>query len=275
VTREQERARARRRAEKFDAKIAAREREAARNRQVAWVVAAVLVVVAAFVLLAGKLSGDGSPTPAAGSTASSTPSATASATTAAVAGCTPPPKPPTSVKKEKLPDKTTAAGKTFVAVVTTNCGDITFQLDGAKAPQTVASFVSLAQDGYFADSPCHRVTTAGIYVLQCGDPLGGTGTGPGYTFGLENTPKDGKYPKGTLAMARTNDPNSNADQFFIVYKDTDLSSVPAGYSVFGTVTSGMDIVEKIAAAGAAGGTGDGAPNAPISILKVAVTEKKA
>ncbi|GAB3437769.1 hypothetical protein GCM10027517_09560 [Phycicoccus ginsengisoli] len=258
----------------MDAKIAAKQREAARNRQVAWVVAAVLVVVAAFVLLAGKLSGDTPTTPAAGATATSS-APSASATTAAVAGCTPAPQAPTTAKKEKLPAKSTAAGKTFTAVVTTNCGDLTFQLDGSKAPQTVASFVALARDGYFADSPCHRVTTSGIYVLQCGDPLGGTGTGPGYTFGLENTPKDGKYPKGTLAMARTTDPNSNADQFFIVYKDTDLSSVPEGYSVFGTVTSGMDIVEKIAAAGAAGGTGDGAPNAPISILKVAVTEKKA
>ena len=92
---------------------------------------------------------------------------------------------------------------------------------------------------------------------------------------MENTPKDGKYPKGTLAMARTNDLNSNADQFFIVYKDTKLPTTVGGYSIFGTVTGGMDIVEKIAAAGAAGGAADGAPNAPISILKVAVTEKKA
>jgi peptidyl-prolyl cis-trans isomerase B (cyclophilin B) len=192
-----------------------------------------------------------------------------------VAGCTTPPPVPTSIKTQGLPDKKTAAGKTFTAVVTTNCGDITFELHGTKAPQTVASFVALAKSGYFVNSPCHRLTTQGIYVLQCGDPLGGTGTGPGYKYGIENAPKDGKYPKGTLAMARTTDPNSNADQFFIVYKDTDLSSVPAGYSIFGTVTGGMDIVEKIAAAGVSGGSGDGAPAAPISILKVAVTEKKA
>jgi peptidyl-prolyl cis-trans isomerase B (cyclophilin B) len=272
VTREQERARARRRAEKLDAKQAAREREAARNQQVAVVVVAVLVVVAAFVFLANRLSGDDSPTPAAGSTPSTTAS---SPTSTAVEGCIAPPPGPSSVKTQAMPDKETAAGKTFTAVVTTNCGEITLELDGAKAPQTVASFLGLAKADYFNDAPCHRVTTTGIFVLQCGDPMGGQGTGPGYTYGIENAPKDGKYPKGTLAMARTSDPNSNADQFFIVYQDTDLSSVPEGYSIFGKVTSGMDIVEKIAAAGAAGGSGDGAPNAPISILTVAVTEKKA
>jgi peptidyl-prolyl cis-trans isomerase B (cyclophilin B) len=271
VTREQERARERRRQEKFDAKIARKEQEAARNRQVAMIVVAVLVVIGGFIFLASRLNTKAAP--AASGTPSTT--ATSSATTAAVAGCTTPPEPPASITPQTKPDKKTAAGKTFTAVVTTNCGDITFQLDGTKAPQTVASFVSLANSGYFAKSPCHRLTTSGIYVLQCGDPLGGNGTGPGYSFGIENAPKDGKYPKGTLAMARTTDPNSNADQFFIVYKDTDLSSVPEGYSIFGTVTGGMDIVEKIAAAGVSGGSGDGAPAAPISILKVAVTEKKA
>ena len=270
MTREQERARARRRAEKFEAKQALKEREAARNRQVAVVVAAVLVVVAAFVFLTAQLGKD-TKTPAAAPT---TPSAS-SATTAAVEGCTAAPAPPKTVTKTAKPAKATAAGKTFTAVVTTNCGDITLQLDGTKAPQTVASFVGLAKANYFADSPCHRVTTSGIFVLQCGDPLGGTGPGPGYSYGIENAPKDGTYPKGTLAMARTSDPNSNADQFFIVYKDTKLPTEGGGYSIFGTVTGGMDIVEKIAAAGVSGGATDGAPAAPISILKVAVTEKKA
>ena len=269
MTKEQERARARRRAEKYDAKLAEREREAARNRQVAVVVAAVLVVIAAFVFLSNRLDDD--PTPAASQpTSSGTPS-----TAASVEGCQPVPDTPTSIRTQGMPDKGTAAGKTFTAVLGTNCGDITLELDGAKAPQTVASFVALAQSGYFAASPCHRVTTEGIFVLQCGDPMGGTGSGPGYSYGIENAPADGSYPKGTLAMARTNDPNSNADQFFIVYKDSMLPTDGGGYSIFGTVTGGMDIVEKIAAAGASGGAGDGAPAAPISILKVAVTEKKA
>jgi peptidyl-prolyl cis-trans isomerase B (cyclophilin B) len=269
VTREQERARARRRAEKLDAKQALKEREAARNRQVAVVVPAVLAVVAAFVFLTSQLDDEGTP-------AAAPPTPSSTATSPAVEGCSAPPPTPTEGRKVAKPDKSTAAGKTFTAVVTTNCGDITLTLDGTKAPQTVASFVALAKADYFADSPCHRVTTQDpLFVLQCGDPLGGTGSGPGYSYGIENAPKDGKYPKGTVAMARTTDPNSNADQFFIVYQDSDLSSVPEGYSIFGTVTGGMDIVEKIAAAGVSGGATDGAPAAPISILKVAVTETKA
>lgn len=270
MTKEQERARARRRQQKLDAREAQRAKEAARNRQVAVVVVAVLVVVALFVFLASKVGGS----PAASPAASSAPT-TAATAAKTVPGCSPAPAAPKSVTSMKLPDKATAAGKTFEAVITTNCGDITLDLDGAKAPQTVASFLSLAKGGYWADSPCHRLTTSGIYVLQCGDPLGGTGPGPGYTFGIENAPADGAYPKGTIAMARTSDPNSNGGQFFLVYKDTALPTEGGGYSIFGTVTAGMDIVEKIAAAGVSGDAGDGAPAAPISILKVAVTEKKA
>lgn len=241
------------------------------------VVAAVLVVVAGLVFLTSTLGNHGTSAAAGGapsSGATATPRPTSSAT-AKVAGCTAPPPVPTTIKTRGLPDKKTAAGKHFTAVVTTNCGPITFALDGTKAPQTVASFVALAKSGYFAASPCHRLTTAGIYVLQCGDPLGGHGTGPGYSYGIENAPRDGKYPTGTLAMARTTDPHSNGDQFFIVYKDSTLPTDGGGYSIFGKVTGGMDIVNKIAAAGASGATGDGAPNAPISILSVAVTEKKA
>ena len=78
-------------------------------------------------------------------------------------------------------------------------------------------------------------------------------------------------------MARTSDPNSNGSQFFIVYKETHAARTPTGYSIFGRVTGGLDIVGKIAAAGAkpADQSGNTAPNQPISILKVAVTEKKA
>jgi peptidyl-prolyl cis-trans isomerase B (cyclophilin B) len=273
VTKEQERARAHRRAEKLESKAAQREQEAARNRQVVVVVLAVIAVVAAFVFLSSQLGGD-NPAPAASPGATAAPS-NPSATTATLDGCTAPPAPPTTVKTQGLPDKKTAAGKTFTAVLTTNCGDITLTLDGAKAPQTVASFVALGKAGYFTASPCHRLTTEGIWVLQCGDPLAGTGSGPGYSYGIENAPADGAYPKGTLAMARTNDPHSNADQFFIVYKDSRLPTEGGGYSIFGTVSGGMDIVERIAAAGVSGGASDGAPAAPISILKVAVTEKKA
>ena len=161
-------------------------------------------------------------------------------------------------------------------MVTTTCGDITLELDGTRAPQTVASFLSLAKEGYWAPSPCHRVTTEGLYVLQCGDPTGTGSGGPGYTFGIENAPQDGTYPPGTLAMARGQDPNTNGGQFFIVYKETKLPTAGGGYSILGKVTKGLDIVEKIAAAKALGANpADGTPVSPISILDVQVTEKKA
>jgi len=204
--------------------------------------------------------------------------ATAPAASAPVsaAGCTAPPGIPSDQRTRTLPDKSTAAGKTFIATVTTNCGVIKMELDGAKAPQTVASFLSLARSRYWADSPCHRLTTARIFVLQCGDPTG-TGTGsPGYGYGVENPPADFAFPAGTLAMARGSDPNTNGGQFFIVYKRTVLND-PVGYSVFGRIVSGMGIVDRIAAAGATepDASQNTAPVQPISILTVNVAEKKA
>ena len=201
------------------------------------------------------------------------------APTTTAAGCELPPAALGTGAQLTLPDASTAKGKTYVATVTTNCGDIELTLDGEKAPQAVASFVELAKQNYYLNSPCHRLATAeSLKVLQCGDPTGtGQGT-PGYGFAVENAPKDGKYPRGTLAMARTSDPKKgNGGQFFLVYGDSTLPD-PDGYTVFGTVTSGLDIVDKIAAAGVAPGGAsatDGFPAAPISILRVAVTEKKA
>lgn len=170
------------------------------------------------------------------------------------------------------PDMGLAKDTTWVATLKTNCGDITVELDGAKAPQTVSSFIFLAEKGFYDDVPCHRLVTTGIFVLQCGDPTGSGSGGPGYGFGLENAPKDGNYPRGTLAMARTADPDSNGSQFFMVYQDTQLPTDGGGYSIFGRVTEGLDIVEAIAAQGNdSGGT---APAQPISILGVTVEEKK-
>ncbi|CCH78379.1 Peptidyl-prolyl cis-trans isomerase B [Nostocoides japonicum T1-X7] len=262
MTKAQERARARRRYEKREAARIAKEAQRKRDRVVVAVVVCVLVLVAGFVVLARQLSGS--------SNEASTPSGSATSTT--VAGCQAPPSPLGTNAELSLPSKKTAEGKTFVATLTTNCGDIQLTLDGSKAPQAVASFNQLAEKDYWRDSPCHRLTTSGYYILQCGDPTGtGQGT-PGYGFGVENAPKDGKYPRGTVAMARTSDvKKGNGGQFFLVYKDTEL---PGGYTIFGTVTKGMDIVDKIAAAGVSGGGTDGTPAAPISILRVSVTEKK-
>lgn len=185
--------------------------------------------------------------------------------------CAAPPVPPAAPQTyDEAPDPAIAEDAVWEATVTTNCGDIVLELDGKKAPQTVASFISLSGDGYYDASPCHRLTTGNIFVLQCGDPTG-TGSGnPGYGFGIENAPPDGAYPTGTLAMARGTDPNSNGSQFFIVYDDTMLPTEGGGYSIFGKVTAGLDIVEKIAEQGVADGAGDGAPAKPISILEVSV-----
>lgn len=161
--------------------------------------------------------------------------------------------------------------KTLNVTIATNCGDIEATLDGTKAPKAVANFVHLAGNGFYEKTLCHRLVPQGIFVLQCGDPTG-TGTGgPGYSFGpVENAPTTHVYGPGTLAMARRGqDGNSNGSQFFLVYE---TSTIPAdsagGYTVFGNVTKGIDIVRKIAQGGlAANGV---APANSISLEKVTV-----
>ena len=146
---------------------------------------------------------------------------------------------------------------TYSMVLTTNCGDVTIETYADKAPQTVNSMLFLAQQGYFDLTKCHRLTTSGIFVLQCGDPKGTGGGNPGYRIPDENLPADGTndYPKGTVAMANSG-PNTNGSQFFIVYADTTL---PPNYTIWGQISSGMDVVEGIAKAGTESGQPDGAP----------------
>ncbi len=186
----------------------------------------------------------------------------------------PPATPEAPAQYDSAPDPSVAEGAVWEATVRTNCGELTMDLYGDRAPQTVASFITLAEDGYWTDSPCHRVTTEGLFVLQCGDPTGTGGGSPGYGFGVENAPADGVYPRGTIAMARSTDPASNGSQWFIVYDETSLPVEGGGYTIFGEVTSGMEVVDAVAAAGDTEGAGDGAPAQPISILDVSV-EKKA
>ncbi|AKT52814.1 peptidylprolyl isomerase [Arsenicicoccus sp. oral taxon 190] len=277
MTREQERARARRRHEKVQAARVAKAQRAARRRQLLAVVATVAIVLALVTGVALAMRGkDDARMPDARSSASAGPPA--STGTAAGLHCTPAPAPQATPKTfGTVPDRATAAGKFWVATLETTCGPITVELDGRTAPQTVASFLHLAREGYWAPSPCHRLTASGIYVLQCGDPTGTGSGGPGYGFGIEHAPADGVYPRGTLAMARTQDPQSNGGQFFVVYRDTQLPTQGGGYTIFGKVTAGLDMVDRIAAAGSddSNGPGDGHPKTAISILKVSVTEKKA
>ena len=150
---------------------------------------------------------------------------------------------------------------------------VAFELDGEAAPQAVANFVSLTQEGYFEGITCHRLTTAGIFVLQCGDPSGdGTG-GPGYNFGpIENAPTDDLYPEGTIAMARRGgDDYSMGSQFFIVYQDSQIpSDNVGGYTVFGSVTEGLEAIKAIAEAGVSGGGTDGPPAETVTLENVSV-----
>lgn len=161
--------------------------------------------------------------------------------------------------------------------MSTNQGNIGLQLDNAKSPCTVNSFASLAQQGFFDNTPCHRLTTSpSLSVLQCGDPTGAGTGGPGYQFANEyptdqyppNSPglqTPVLYPRGTLAMANAG-PGTNGSQFFLVYKDSQL---PPNYTVFGTIDeTGLATLDKIAAAGVRGGGADGAPAADVQIKSI-------
>lgn len=165
------------------------------------------------------------------------------------------------------------------ASMATNQGNIGLQLDNGKSPCTVNSFASLAQQGYFDNTPCHRLTTSeSLGVLQCGDPTGqGTG-GPGYQFANEYPtnqyqPDDPAlnepvvYPRGTLAMANAG-PGTNGSQFFLVYQDSQL---PPLYTVFGTIDeTGLATLDKIAAEGVEGGGQDGPPALQTTVKSIAL-----
>jgi peptidyl-prolyl cis-trans isomerase B (cyclophilin B) len=162
---------------------------------------------------------------------------------------------------------------TQAMTITTNVGAIDVQVDTADAPCTAASFTYLASKKFFDNTPCHRMTTAGIFVLQCGDPSGTGAGGPSYEFAEENLPTDKRpaYPAGTVAIAKTQQPGSSSSQFFIVYKDTEL---PADYTVLGKVTKGLDVVQKVADAGVTpadpSNPGDGAPKTTVTIKSLTV-----
>ena len=178
------------------------------------------------------------------------------------------------IPDDGVPDIALSEFRRWDATIDIDGVSVELELNGLLAPQAVASFVTLAGDGFFDDTQCHRLTTAGIFVLQCGDPEGTGRGGPDYRFGpIENAPEDDLYPAGTLAMARVGgDGASMGSQFFIVYEDSVIPSDQAGgYTVFGRVTSGLDeLVNGVVEQGVVDDVSDGQPVAEARISRITI-----
>ena len=217
--------------------------------------------------------------------ASTTPSASAKAGASATSSATPSATPTTSPQAEpathctyiadppaarnvgRPPARPNYTAK-YRATIHTNRGPIVIDLLNSKATCTVHSFVFLAVKKYFNKTHCQRLTTSGIFVLQCGDPSGTGSGGPGYKFDDENL-TGATYPAGTVAMANSG-PNTNGSQFFLVYKDS--TQLQPKYTPFGTIVSGLNIIQNVAKAGSdnANGPGDGHPKKKVVITSVTI-----
>jgi peptidyl-prolyl cis-trans isomerase B (cyclophilin B) len=259
------------------AELARRRR---RNLGILATVGAVLVVVVAALVITGAFSSDGTSSDAAGgsSTAAAPTSSAAAATTNAdgTISCTYSPDDSGNPNLKDVgtppsPEATPTQG-TATLLMSTDQGDLTLTLDRTKAPCAAASFAYLASQKFFDGSPCHREVNQPTFgVLQCGDPTGTGSGGPSYKFAQE-IPAGTTYPRGTIAMANTGQPNSTGSQFFLCFVDTQLSP---DYTPVGTVdAAGLAVLDKIAAAGNNGSfaaqAGGGAPNLPVTIESMTV-----
>lgn len=181
----------------------------------------------------------------------------------AKASSSPSPTSTPSSSADGVPPKTLAEDRAWTGTMTINGIPLGVTLDGAAAPQAVSSTISLVDKKFYDGLTCHRLTTSGIFVLQCGDPEGNGSGGPGYEYGpVENAPSDNVYKAGTIAMARQGgNGDSQGSQFFIVYEDSPIPADAAGgYTVLGSVTSGLDELKaQVADKGVEGGKTDGAP----------------
>jgi peptidyl-prolyl cis-trans isomerase B (cyclophilin B) len=276
--RDRQRAAARARLEREMAERAQQHAKSRRTRTAVLAGAGALVVILAVVFIIVAVGGGKKKTPVAAASASGSPTPT-SCHWLPLIDPSASPKPtalPPQVKDVGTPP---ASGEkrtgTELMTITTNLGDIKVEMDAAHAPCATASFAYLAGKKFFDNSKCHRLVTSGIFVLQCGDPSATGEGGPAYRYAEENLPTGDRpaYPQGTVAIAKTSDPSTSGSQFFIVYKDTDLD---ANYTVLGHVTTGLDIVQKVADAGvipdpSAQSAGDGAPKQELDIKSMTVT----
>ncbi len=265
-----ERELARMRAERQAARRAAEEarRRQRRNALLAGIAAlAVVGAVVAIALVVG-LGGDSKKPSATPTATATTAGSTKYGNLGGVGTCSYTKQGTAARKVDGIPptSKVRTTGTQQVTFETTQ-GTIKADLYTSKAPCTVNSLKFLADQGFYDNTPCPRVVTSGLFVLQCGDPTGSTSGGPGYVYPDENL-EGATYPAGTLAMANGG-PGTNGSQFFLVYKDTQLD--PA-YTPFGKITSGLDVIEKVAAKGDDGSNpaGGGKPKLAISLKKVTV-----
>jgi len=177
------------------------------------------------------------------------------------------------------PDPNPAREGIVGLTLATSQGPIGLTLDRATAPCAVNAVTSLAQQGFYNDTPCHRLTTGeGLKVLQCGDPTGSGSGGPGFRYaeeppqGLLPSPSGSSvYSRGLVAMAKTSQPDTTGSQFFLVYGDSEL---PPQYTVLGRIdTAGLAVLDRVAATGSdnSNGQGDGKPVTPVQIQTATVS----
>ena len=231
-----------------------------RDNLIAIIVVVVVVAAAIFAQLFYFSGGPGTPVPTPSASATTDPTATPTPTAAADANT------------GDVPPTTVAQGRDWTGTLTLNDIPLSLALDGVAAPQAVSSFISLVQAGFYNNLTCHRLTTTGIFVLQCGDPNGDGSGGPGYSYGpVENAPADNVYPAGTIAMARQSGAAySQGSQFFIVYADSTIPADAAGgYTVLGQVTNGLDQL-KTGVIDAGVTSGSETPAVPTTITSVTV-----
>jgi peptidyl-prolyl cis-trans isomerase B (cyclophilin B) len=178
----------------------------------------------------------------------------------------------TAARKVSQPPAKPDRKATYVATIATNRGNIVIDLLNKDAPCTVNSFVSLADQKFFNNTPCPRLSnSSGLYILQCGDPTGTGSGGPGYEFASENL-TGATYPAGTLAMANAGAPDTNGSQFFLVFQNTSLSP---SYTPFGRVVSGLNILQNVGKRGFGpplNSAGGGAPKEKVQIDSVTITK---
>jgi len=166
---------------------------------------------------------------------------------------------------EKPPTDALDPAKSYSITFQTNCGSFTVRLDQKTSPKTSASLVALARSGFYDDTIFHRIVPG--FVIQAGDPTQTGGGGPGYST-VDKPPADAKYTYGTVAMAKTQAeaPGTAGSQFFVVTAPD--AGLAADYAVVGTISKGLDVVDRI------GNLGNAAeqPTQPVVIQKATVTE---